>query len=135
MEERLKRLRKSMDTNTFSRLSFTEQHRKKIREKISKENESEDDIFLAVMQLLVDEKTGFELVHLLRGRGIRTFEDNEGSLYALLHQLEQDGCLYASWNKTNVKYYQLSNKGRKRLQKSEKQATTKRFALQGLVEE
>ncbi|MFC5587377.1 PadR family transcriptional regulator [Sporosarcina soli] len=135
MDERLKRLRNSMDTTTFSQLNFTEQHRGKIREKISKENDREEDVLFAVMQLLVQEKTGFELVQLLCGRGLRTFEDNEGNLYALLHELEQEGCLHASWNESNVKYYQLSNKGRRRLRTAEKQSTSKLFAFNKLVGE
>lgn len=134
MEDRLKGLKKSMDTTTLSQLNFTEQHRKGIREKISKSNECEEDILLAVMQLLVQEKTGYELVNFLRGRGIRKFEDNEGSLYALLHQLEQDGCLQSGWNESTIKYYQLNNKGRKLLRKIEKQSATKRFTWKGLVE-
>ena len=36
------------------------------------------------MQLLVEEKTGYELMQFLHGRGIRKFEDNEGSLYTLV---------------------------------------------------
>lgn len=135
MDERLKRLRNSMDTTTFSQLNFTERHRKKIWEKINKENEREEDVLFAIMQILVQEKTGFELVQLLRGRGLRTFEDNEGNLYALLHRLEQEGYLHASWNESSVKYYQLSNKGRKRLRTLEKQFTPKRFAFNKLVGE
>jgi hypothetical protein len=134
MEDRLKKLKKSMDKTTFTEINFTEEHRKEIRGKLSKENESEDDIFLAVMQLLVEEKTGFELVKFLRGRGIRKFEDNEGILYTLLHQLEQDGCLQSSWNESNVKHYRLNNKGRKLLRKSEQQSTNKRFAFKELIE-
>ena len=121
MENRLKGLKKSMDDTTFSQLHFTEQHRKEIRAKIS---ETDESVLLAVMQLLVEEKTGYELVQFLRGRGIRKFEDNEGSLYALLHQLEQDGCLQSSWNEAAVKYYQLNNKGNKLLRKMEKQSTS-----------
>jgi len=134
MDDRLKGLKKSMDTTIFSQINFTEQHRKGIQEKISKSFENEEDILLAVMQLLVHEKTGYELVKLLSGRRIRKFEDNEGMLYMQLHQLEQDGCLQSSWNESNVKYYQLNNKGRKLLGKTEKQSTTKRFTWKGLVE-
>lgn len=134
MEDRLKKLKKSMDHTAFGDLHFTEQHRAAIRKKMSNSDISEEEILLAVLQLLVHEKTGYELVELLRGRGIRKFEDNEGSLYALLHQLEQDGCLQASWHESAMKYYQLTNKGRKLLQKSGKQATTKRFSWKGLVE-
>ena len=125
MENRLKNLKKPMDTTAFSQLNFTERHRQEIREKISRESESENDILLAVLQLLVQEKTGYDLVKLLHGRGIRKFGDNEGALYALLHQLERDGCLQSSWNASNSKHYCLTNKGRKELRKSEKQNVSK----------
>ncbi len=131
MENRLKGLKKSMDDTAFSQLHFTEQHRKEIRAKI---NDNDESVLLAVMQLLVDEKTGFELVQLLGGRGIRKFEDTEGSLYALLHQLEQDGCIQSSWNEAAVKYYQLNNKGNKLLRKMEKQSSGRRFTLKDIVE-
>jgi DNA-binding PadR family transcriptional regulator len=131
MENRLKGLKKSMDDTAFSQLHFTEQHRKEIRAKI---NDDDESVLLAVMQLLVEEKTGYELVQFLRGRGIRKFEDNEGSLYGLLHQLEQDGCLQSSWSEAAVKYYQLNNKGKKLLGKMEKQSTRKRFTLKDIVE-
>lgn len=131
MENRLKGLKKSMDDTVFSQLHFTEQHRKEIRTKIG---ETDDSVLLAVMQLLVEEKTGYELVQFLQGRGIRKFEDNEGSLYALLHQLERDECLQSSWNEAAVKYYQLNNKGNKLLRKMEKQPSSKRFTLKDIVE-
>lgn len=134
MDDRLKGLKKSMNNTTFSQFNFTEQHRKEIRDKISKNDNSEEDILLAVMELLVHEKTGSELVRFLGGRGIRKFEDNEGSLYSLLHKLEQDDCLQSRWNESTTKYYQLNNKGRKLLRKTEKQSTTKRFTWKGLVE-
>lgn len=134
MDERLKNLKKSMDNTTYSNLNFTEQLRKQIREKVIKQNKNEDEIFLAVLQLLAEEKTGYELVKLLSGRGIRNFEDNEGILYSSLHQLELDGCLQSSWNESSVKHYRLNNKGRKLLRKSEKQHTEKQFSFNELLE-
>ncbi len=131
MENRLRGLKKSLDDAAFSQLHFTEQHRKEIRAKIS---ETDDSVLLAVMQLLVEEKTGYDLVQFLQGRGIRKFEDNEGSLYALLHQLERDGCLQSSWNEAAVKYYQLNNKGNQLLRKMEKQSSGRRFTLKDIVE-
>lgn len=133
MEERLKNLKKTMDKTAFSDLHFTEQHRKAIREKMVNE-ENEDTIFLAVMQLLIQEKTGYELVKFLRGRGIRKFEENEGIVYTFLHQLEQDGYLCSRWNDSSRKYYQLNNKGTKLLRKSEKGSTTKPLAFKVLLE-
>lgn len=135
MENRLKNLKKSLDQTTFLQLNFTEQHRKKIHEKINKQTETEEDILLAVMQLLTQEKTGFELAKLLRGRGIQKFEDNEGFLYTLIHRLEQTGCLQSSWElESGAKYYQITDKGRKILQTSEKRHPKKRRALKELLE-
>ncbi|KAA0764594.1 PadR family transcriptional regulator [Bacillus sp. SH5-2] len=135
MEDRLKGLRKSMENITFKHLSFSEQHRKRVREKINQSSEKEEDILLAVLQLLMNEKTGYELIQLLRGRGIQKFEGDEGSLYTLLHRLEQNRFIQSSWDHAGAKYYQLNDKGNKMLRKAEKNATKARFILKGLVQE
>ncbi|MGW6146463.1 PadR family transcriptional regulator [Bacillus mycoides] len=135
MEDRLKGLRKSMENTTFKHLSFSDQHRKQVREKINASNEKEEDISLAILQLLSHEKTGYELSQLLRGRGIRKFEGNEGFLYTVLHLLEQNRFIQSSWDHAGAKYYQLNDKGRKMLRKAEKDSTKARFILKGLVQE
>ncbi|MED0873809.1 PadR family transcriptional regulator [Bacillus mobilis] len=135
MEDRLKGLRKSMENTTFQHLSFSDQHRKRVREKINASNEKEEDISLAILQLLRNEKTGYELSQLLRGRGIRKFEGNEGFLYTVLHRLEQNRFIQSSWDHAGAKYYQLNDKGRKMLRKAEKNATKAQFILKGLVQE
>ncbi|MEY2194226.1 PadR family transcriptional regulator [Neobacillus sp. BF23-41] len=134
MEDRLKNLKKAMDQRAFSKLNFTEKHRRNIREKINQQTENEEDILLAVMQLLVHEKTGFELTKLLRGRGIRKFEDNEGFLYTFLHRLEQSGSIQSSWTEDEAKYYQLTDIGRKVLRKIEKKQNKKQVVLKELFE-
>jgi DNA-binding PadR family transcriptional regulator len=134
MEERLKNFKKSMDKTVFAKLTFSEQHQKQIREKISKEDHSEEDILLSVMQLLIHEKTGYELAKFLRWRGIQKFEDNEGFLYTLLHRLEQKGCLQSRWVESEAKYYLLNDKGRKILRKAEKKQIKKRFVLKEWLE-
>ncbi|PDZ44509.1 PadR family transcriptional regulator [Bacillus wiedmannii] len=135
MEDRLKGLRKSMENTTFKHLSFSDQHRKQVREKINASHEKEEDISLAILQLLSNEKTGYELSQLLRGRGIRKFEGNEGFLYTVLHRLEQNRFIQSSWDHSGAKYYQLNDKGRKMLRKAEKNATKVQFILKGLVQE
>ncbi|HDR4912508.1 PadR family transcriptional regulator [Bacillus cereus] len=135
MEDRLKGLRKSMENTTFKHLSFSDQHQKQVREKINASNEKEEDISLAILQLLSNEKTGYELSQLLRGRGIRKFEGNEGFLYTVLHRLEQNRLIQSSWDHAGAKYYQLNDKGRKMLRKAEKNATKVQFILKGLVQE
>ncbi|HDR7644549.1 PadR family transcriptional regulator [Bacillus mycoides] len=135
MEDRLKGLRRSMENTTFKHLSFSDQHRKRVREKINASHEKEEDISLAILQLLSNEKTGYELSQLLRGRGIRKFEGNEGFLYTVLHRLEQNRLIQSSWDHAGAKYYQLNDKGRKMLRKAEKNATKVQFILKGLVQE
>ncbi|MHC2832213.1 PadR family transcriptional regulator [Bacillus sp. F9_6S_D1_P_5] len=135
MENRLKGLRKSMENTTFKHLSFSDQHRKRVREKINASHEKEEDISLAILQLLSNEKTGYELSQLLRGRGIRKFEGNEGFLYTVLHRLEQNRFIQSSWDHEGAKYYQLNDKGRKMLRKAEKNAKKVQFILKGLVQE
>lgn len=134
MEERLKNFKNSMDKTIFTKLTFSDQHQKQIKEKISKEDHSEDDILLSVMQLLIHEKTGYELAKYLRGRGIQKFEDNEGFLYTILHRLEQTGCLQSRWVESEAKYYLLNDKGRKILRKAEKKQIRKRFVLKEWLE-
>lgn len=135
MEKRLRNLKEAMDRTAFSELNFSEQHRKTIREKINKQDESEETILLSVLQLLVQDRTGFELTELLRGRGIQKFESNEGFLYTLLHRLEQAGSLQSNWGDNKAaKYYQLTDKGRKALRKAEKKQSTKQFVLKELLE-
>ncbi|WP_223589217.1 PadR family transcriptional regulator [Neobacillus bataviensis] len=135
MENRLRNLKKAMDRKTFSELNFSEEHRKNILEKIKRQDESEETILLAVLQLLAQDRTGFELTKLLRGRGIQKIEENEGFLYTLLHRLEQTGYLQSSWSvETEAKYYQLTDKGRKALRKAEKKQSKKQFVLKELLE-
>ncbi|MFD0050937.1 PadR family transcriptional regulator [Actinomycetes bacterium NPDC127524] len=127
MDERLKGLRKSMKKTAFRELQFTGDHAAEIRKKISRGNDREEDILLAVMQLTVHEKTGFVLAGQLQSRGIKKFEDNEGFLYTVLHQLEQAGILQSAWDQSE-KLYQLTDKGRKVLKKSEKAGKYEQFS-------
>ena len=134
MEERLKNLKKLMDQRTFKDVTFTEQHRTRIFEKTNHGNESEEDIQLAVMQLLVHAKTGYELTVHLRGRGIIKFEHNEGALYTILHRLEHSGCLRSNWDATGGKYYELNDRGKKRLKKAENKQTKQQLVFKEVLE-
>jgi hypothetical protein len=135
MEERLKGLRKSMKQTTFKQLNFTEQQRKQVHEKIHKRYESEEELLIALLHLLIYEKTGYDLIQLLRARGIQRFEKKEGSLYILLHRLEQAGVIQSSWDDSGEKYYQINQKGRKLLRKAEKNSAEKLKVLNQLIQE
>lgn len=134
MEDRLKNLKKVMDKRTFSDLHFSDQRQKAIRKKIKQLEVSDEEIQLALMQLLVQEKTGHELTILLRGRGIQKFENNEGFLYTMLHSLEQSGCIQTNWDESGAKYYFLKDKGRKLLNKAEQKRTKRQFVFKELFE-
>jgi DNA-binding PadR family transcriptional regulator len=133
MEERLKNLKKSMQNASFNRLAFTDELRKEIQSKVSKQTESDEDILLAVLQLLVHKKTGYELAKNLRRRGIQKFEDNEGYLYTLLHYLEQKGVLYSVWTNSDSKFYYLNDTGKKILKKAEKKQGKNLFTFKELL--
>ncbi|WLR57411.1 PadR family transcriptional regulator [Mesobacillus subterraneus] len=135
MENRLNKLRKSMEKSTFNELSFSEKMRKEIHKQINMPDERDEVVTLAILQLLLHEKTGYELTGLLRSRGFKKFEDNEGSLYTILHTFEQKRLIASCWNEEGAKLYQLIDKGRKYLRKLEKNAASGRIVMKGLLGE
>ncbi|MED3853437.1 PadR family transcriptional regulator [Priestia megaterium] len=134
MDKRLKNLRTTMNREVFSQLKFTEHHKKSIREKIKQKDHSDKEILVAIMQLLVQEKTGYQLINLLQSRGILNFRENEGSLYVILHRLELKGVLTSSWQENDAKFYQLNKKGRKLLKKVEEQTISKHLSFKEILE-
>ncbi|WP_110113852.1 PadR family transcriptional regulator [Bacillus sp. CGMCC 1.16541] len=123
MEKQLKNLKAVMKKNSFKELQFTDKHRQRVLNEIKKPNQSDEEVLLAILQLLTHKKTGFELMNHLRSRGIHRFEDEQGFLYTLLHGLEQKQYVKAEWNDSQTKYYVLNNKGRKVLQKAESKSS------------
>ncbi|MBS4205956.1 PadR family transcriptional regulator [Lederbergia citrea] len=116
MEERLRKLKKNKISNE---LQFTNRHRENIYKAIQREEDKNEDVFLAILQLLSNKKTGFELLQTLIGRGIKKFVENEGSLYLLLHELEQKEYILSEWSDDKQKHYSLNQKGRRFLKKAE----------------
>ncbi|WP_181351290.1 PadR family transcriptional regulator [Thalassobacillus sp. CUG 92003] len=119
MENRLKKLKRSMDKLEFHNLKFDENLRQNIQKNLEHENEGEEDVLLSIFQLLVQEKTGFTLSKHLRSRGIVRFDDCEGHLYTTLHRLEQKGYTLSQWKDDGGKYYSLTKKGHRLLKKYE----------------
>lgn len=135
MENQLNKLRKSMEKSTFKDLSFSDKMRNEIHKQMNMPDESEDVITVAILQLLLHEKTGYELTGLLRSRGFKKFEANEGSLYTMLHTLEQKRLIASYWNSEGTKFYQIIDKGRKYLRKQEKELSSGHIVIKGLLEE
>lgn len=120
MENRLKRLKSAMQKNVFSDLEFKQELKGKIHRQISDsvEVESNEQVMIAILQIVQDEKSGFEIMQLLRARGMKRFNNHEGMLYTILHEYEQKGWLQSIWTES-VKMYSITNSGRKILKKTE----------------
>jgi DNA-binding PadR family transcriptional regulator len=123
-----------MNREVFAQLKFTENHKKSIREKIKQETHSDEEILIAIMQLLLQKKTGYQLISLLQSRGILNFKENEGSLYVILHRLELRSLLTSSWQEDGAKFYQLNKKGRKLLKKVEEQPLSNHLSFKEILE-
>lgn len=135
MEDRLRKLKKSMTETVFNGLTFTELHKNKVKNKAAKLNlKSDDELVLVILQLLTQEKTGFQLNQSIRARGIENFDHNEGKLYMVLHRLEQKGYLQACWEEADKKYYQVTDKGSKLLTLAEKKRMSTKSILKGILE-
>ncbi len=133
MENRLKNLKKIMDEKTFSQVRFTEKHRETVQNKWINQ-EDKEQIVLNILQLLNQEKTGYQLANLLLARGVKQFDDNEGSLYVLLHRLESKGVVQSGWlSKEKTKYYQLTSKGKRLLKQADHKEKRSSVILQQLI--
>lgn len=81
---------------------------------------------LLVMKLLEEgDKYGYQMVEELRQRSEKVFELRSGTLYPLLHTLEQKGWI-VSWEETvggtrPRRYYHLTDEGRSQLAEKEDQ--------------
>lgn len=79
---------------------------------------------LLVLKLLEDgDKYGYQMVEELRRRSDKTFELKSGTLYPLLHALEQKGSIQ-SWEEEATggrprRYYHLTDQGRRQLAEKE----------------
>ena len=131
MEERLKGLKKAMKNTTFEHLQFSEVHRQKVNDQIKQLSPAA--LTEEILPLLVESKTGSELVELLHVRGEKSIRCNEGAVYTALHLAEQNGELESFWTE-GEKYYRLSKKGHKLLQKKHTSTAT-RFSLRQLFHE
>lgn len=110
MEERLKKLKKAVDQTAFQQLEFTNEHEQNIRKQLQSASLKQQ-----ILSMLTEAKSGVELTQLLHVRAIEQIVDNEGLVYSILHEAEQQGWLMASWHE-GVKYYQLTKLGTKQLQ-------------------
>ena len=94
---------------------------------------------LLVMKLLEDgDKYGYQMVEELRRRSNKTFDLKSGTLYPLLHSLEQKGFITA-WEEESDssrprRYYHLTDAGRKQLVEKETEWRTFADAVYSVLE-
>lgn len=97
------------------------------------------DLFRGLLPILVlrtladGELYGYEISRRIRGTTNEAFAPSEGSLYPVLHRLEADGALDATWHASdrgpNRRYYRITKKGRGVLEKYEREWVAVRVAL------
>ncbi len=85
---------------------------------------------LLVLKLLKEENMyGYQMIKKLKEKSENVFELKEGTLYPILHALEEKGWITSYWDSSTGKkrkYYALTKKGQKAL--AEKQEEWKRFS-------
>lgn len=106
MEDRLKKLKKSLEHTAFSQATFTAKHRHQVHAQMQRASLEQ-----LILSFLLEEKSGVMLTELLHAQ----LHENEGDVYTILHEAEQQGFLTARW-KEDSKYYQLTKLGKKQLQ-------------------
>lgn len=84
---------------------------------------------LLILATLRDsELHGYEIVRRIRERSSGAFTPSEGSLYPMLHRLEADGTLEATWRAgaggPRRRYYRLTHSGLAALERAEREWTT-----------
>ena len=72
-----------------------------------------------------EEMYGYQIIKELERRSETVFSLKEGTLYPILHTLEQDGLLEAYWEETGSarkrRFYKITKKGKKELQRQKEE--------------
>lgn len=81
---------------------------------------------LLVLSLLAEsDKYGYEIIKELDDRSDGTFQLKEGTLYPVLHKLENSGYVHSYMSKSDAgkerKYYHITEKGKKQLSTEKQQ--------------
>ena len=87
--------------------------------KIDKNLIGGSSILLVLSLLNKTDMYGYEIIKELELRSDKTFQFKEGTLYPVLHKLENDGFVISYMEKAETgrerKYYQITKKGKKQL--------------------
>lgn len=85
---------------------------------------------MLVLELLKsDNMYGYQMIKKLKEKSQNVFELKEGTLYPILHSLEEKGYIISYWDESTMKkrkYYAITEKGKKQLK--EKKEEWKEFS-------
>ncbi|MCW1930689.1 MAG: PadR family transcriptional regulator [Candidatus Kerfeldbacteria bacterium] len=79
---------------------------------------------------------GYEIAKRIKKRSSDVFDMGEGTLYPVLHKLEESGLLESSWQEMDGrkrKYYQLTRAGKKLLREKNEEWNTFRTAVESVI--
>lgn len=83
---------------------------------------------LLVLSLLkVEDMYGYQMIKRLKEKSENVFEFQEGTLYPILHSLEEKNYISSYWDNTGPKkrkYYSITKSGMQQLQQSKKEWQT-----------
>lgn len=93
-----------------------------------------------IMSLLCrGESYGYAIIQEIKNRSNNRLQWTDGMLYPVLHRMEQNGWLKASWKESEEgrkrKYYSITPRGRHVLQQQSEQWNTVHAVLTGLLKE
>lgn len=86
--------------------------------KISRELLKGSTDLLILSQLDIQSMYGYEIIKELKTKTQNVFEFKEGTLYPILHRLEENKYISSYWDEKNGKkrkYYSITKKGKKQL--------------------
>ena len=105
--------------------------------KISKELVKGSTATLVLSVLKGKDMYGYIIIKEIALRSEHVFELKEGTLYPILHALEQEGCLESYWEEVENRkrnYYHLTRKGEKRLKESTEEFAAYTTAVKRVLE-
>ncbi|MCQ2462331.1 MAG: PadR family transcriptional regulator [Clostridia bacterium] len=92
--------------------------------KISKELAKGSNALIVLSVLARNDMYGYQIIKTIENMSEDVFVMNEGTLYPILHALEQEECLTSYWCEAEGrrrKYYKITEKGLKRFSEKEKE--------------
>ena len=79
---------------------------------------------MLILEMVKDENMyGYQMIKKLKEKSNNVFEFKEGTLYPILHSLEEEGLISSYWDDTTGKkrkYYAITTKGKKSLKEKKR---------------